>query len=767
MSTSTRTLAGRLLSHVRQLRQSEKAQGLVEYALIVGIVSLGAIASLTFLKDNITGLFSGTGSNLSASTSPPPAPVITAGPTQPETTARDAMFAYTTQYTDFVECKLDAAAWSVCPDTGVQYVGPLSVAAHQFQVRARNDWGTSPEANWDWTILASPPPGGTSVVIGSGGPLNTYYYYPAGAVTGSGLNPPGGLEGWYAVFTVPPGPDSIPPIDGWTFGPCTWHNAFWWSGPAMNGNPAHPFLISACVKEPANSVAPSITGTPQVGQTLTGSPGSWTNATSYDYRWRRCNASGAACVDISGSGAAGTTYVVQGSDAGSTLRFEVTGNNALGDSTTVESAQTAVVVGPPTGGSVSIGGGSPQTGPVTLTATTLLTSWAGGPQTITFQWERATPSGSGSCSSGGTGSYNTFGGSTHTGVPAVASTTDQLVGATATFCYRVRVQGVNSYGSSPLVTSSNTVRVDPPPAPSVPTINSGPNNAGNDAAHTAPTFTFTQGANTTSLECRFDTGGSQGTWGACTSPQSYGPGLGVNSYQFNVRGIGPGGTGNAATRSFSVALPGAPNITGGPSGSGSTSTYTNPSFTFSAGSNSTGSECRLDTGGSQGTWTACTSPKSYGPGLALGSYQFNVRGTSPVGPGPADTQSWTVTTPQFSGGETTDLGGLANPTTTYGYINQSGSLSSEANRRIAAPSNLTIRGFHVTMTSTNAVYNFVVRVNGSNVATLTCSGGTSPCNITGQSISVLSGQFLVIQVNKTGSSNGNRTATWTVDYTVP
>ncbi|WP_181813581.1 Flp family type IVb pilin [Gaiella occulta] len=51
---------------MRRLRASESGQGLVEYALIIAIVSLGAIASLTFLKGSITGLFSKAGSSISA-----------------------------------------------------------------------------------------------------------------------------------------------------------------------------------------------------------------------------------------------------------------------------------------------------------------------------------------------------------------------------------------------------------------------------------------------------------------------------------------------------------------------------------------------------------------------------------------------------------------------------------------------------------------------------------------------------------------------------
>src|SRR6266545_3433232 len=43
---------------------------------------------------------------------------------------------------------------------------------------------------------------------------------------------------------------------------------------------------------PTNDTPPSIAGTPQAGQTLTASPGSWsgTQPLSYTYQWRRCGA---------------------------------------------------------------------------------------------------------------------------------------------------------------------------------------------------------------------------------------------------------------------------------------------------------------------------------------------------------------------------------------------------------------------------------------------------------------------------------------------
>ena len=46
------------------LRNDESGQTLVEYALIIAIVALGAIVALVFLKDEIAGLFSKTGNKL-------------------------------------------------------------------------------------------------------------------------------------------------------------------------------------------------------------------------------------------------------------------------------------------------------------------------------------------------------------------------------------------------------------------------------------------------------------------------------------------------------------------------------------------------------------------------------------------------------------------------------------------------------------------------------------------------------------------------------
>jgi hypothetical protein len=90
---------------------------------------------------------------------------------------------------------------------------------------------------------------------------------------------------------------------------------------------------------PTPTTAPSITGTPAVGSTLTANKGTWTgNPTSTAVAWIRCDADGNSCATI--AGASGDTYTLTKADAGSTLRLSVTATNANG-STTFVSKQTA------------------------------------------------------------------------------------------------------------------------------------------------------------------------------------------------------------------------------------------------------------------------------------------------------------------------------------------------------------------------------------------------------------------------------------------
>ena len=48
-----------------RLRDEDRGQGLVEYALIIAVVALGVIVAIVFLRDQISGLFNRAGSELS------------------------------------------------------------------------------------------------------------------------------------------------------------------------------------------------------------------------------------------------------------------------------------------------------------------------------------------------------------------------------------------------------------------------------------------------------------------------------------------------------------------------------------------------------------------------------------------------------------------------------------------------------------------------------------------------------------------------------
>ena len=108
---------------------------------------------------------------------------------------------------------------------------------------------------------------------------------------------------------------------------------------------------------PQNTAPPTMSGTPQEGQQLSGDKGAWSGApTAYNYFWTRCNKSGGSCSNISGAHA--VTYTLGSADVGNTLRFKVQATNAAG-SAFASSAQTAVVVSaakppPPAGSTILV-----------------------------------------------------------------------------------------------------------------------------------------------------------------------------------------------------------------------------------------------------------------------------------------------------------------------------------------------------------------------------------------------------------------------------
>jgi hypothetical protein len=86
---------------------------------------------------------------------------------------------------------------------------------------------------------------------------------------------------------------------------------------------------------PVNTAPPTITdggqgggtlSTPVVGDVLTGTTGTWTNAVRYTYAWDDCtNATPSVCTPIPGANA--TSYTIASTDVGNSIEFFVTAYN--------------------------------------------------------------------------------------------------------------------------------------------------------------------------------------------------------------------------------------------------------------------------------------------------------------------------------------------------------------------------------------------------------------------------------------------------------
>lgn len=93
---------------------------------------------------------------------------------------------------------------------------------------------------------------------------------------------------------------------------------------------------------PSNESPPTLTGTPEVGKTLTASPGRWkgTEPITFVYRYQRCDKDGGSC--FTGGSTTQKTYTLTEADLGKTVRVRVTATNKDG-SATATSAPTAVI----------------------------------------------------------------------------------------------------------------------------------------------------------------------------------------------------------------------------------------------------------------------------------------------------------------------------------------------------------------------------------------------------------------------------------------
>lgn len=96
------------------------------------------------------------------------------------------------------------------------------------------------------------------------------------------------------------------------------------SGGALAGHPTGQWTtVYSAATAPVGAAPagawPTISGTARVGQTLTASPGSWTDVSSFAYDWQRCTTTSCAST-----GATAATYALTSADTGYFMRVGVT-----------------------------------------------------------------------------------------------------------------------------------------------------------------------------------------------------------------------------------------------------------------------------------------------------------------------------------------------------------------------------------------------------------------------------------------------------------
>ena len=140
---------------------------------------------------------------------------------------------------------------------------------------------------------------------------------------------------------------------------------------------------------PSNTALPTISGTPQAGQKLATTRGTWAGTSlTYTRQWKQCDQTGQNCVPI--ANATGASYTAKAADVGHTLIIEVTATNSAGSATAASLPIGPITPIPPANTATPTIGGYPFVGErLTVNRGT----WTGTTLTYTRQWKRCDAAG--------------------------------------------------------------------------------------------------------------------------------------------------------------------------------------------------------------------------------------------------------------------------------------------------------------------------------------------------------------------------------------
>jgi hypothetical protein len=218
---------------------------------------------------------------------------------------------------------------------------------------------------------------------------------------------------------------------------------------AYGSNAADSAAVGPVVSgAPVNTGPPSISGTPQQGQTLSAANGGWSPAAaSYTYQWQRSADAGNTWTSV--GGATASTYTPGTADLNGELRVIVTGVNPYGSAASTSAGVGPVTSGAPVNRSAPAVSGNPEQGQVL----SVVSTWnpAG---TYAYQWQRSADGGN---------TWASIAGATGAGyTPAAADVGSQL---------RVQVTATNPYGQLSLASPAvGPVVSDAPVSTSLPVV---------------------------------------------------------------------------------------------------------------------------------------------------------------------------------------------------------------------------------------------------------------------------------------------------------
>ncbi|HEX7763966.1 MAG TPA: DUF4347 domain-containing protein, partial [Cellvibrio sp.] len=143
---------------------------------------------------------------------------------------------------------------------------------------------------------------------------------------------------------------------------------------------------------PVNSVSPSISGTATVGNALSTTNGTWSDADgdgrTYSYQWYRADDASGTNLAVIG-GATNATYTLTTGDAHKYLRVVVTANDGNGGTTPANSAYTQILNSAPVNSAVPTVTGTMVVGNTLSTTNGTWSDADGDGRTYTYQWYRA------------------------------------------------------------------------------------------------------------------------------------------------------------------------------------------------------------------------------------------------------------------------------------------------------------------------------------------------------------------------------------------